>query len=195
MAKKGSEFERSVCKMLSRWWSGELEDDSLFWRTSTSGARATVRARKGKKTSGGSGDICATSPHAQPLLEMVTVEIKRGYNTSTISDLLDRAPGAKKQRYEEWFGKVEGEAKLAGSLSWMLIHQRDRRRALCFFPTALSDNLEQMGSDLCCGSVRITLDRERDGKPESVTGMPLDNFLSHVTPDHVRQLVRKGFHR
>ena len=46
-ARKGSAYERDLCKRFSLWWScGQTED--LFWRTSGSGSRATNRRRLGK---------------------------------------------------------------------------------------------------------------------------------------------------
>ena len=76
---KGSAFERSVCKTLSLWFSKGKRDD-LFWRTSGSGARATVRGKKGKSTISGHGDIEATCSEGKLLTEWTCWELKCGYD-------------------------------------------------------------------------------------------------------------------
>ena len=64
---KGSQFERTVCKDLSLWWTKGKRDD-VFWRTSGSGARAKTRSKTGEKTFGQYGDVQATDPIGQPLI-------------------------------------------------------------------------------------------------------------------------------
>src|SRR5882762_8826232 len=57
--KKGSAFERKICKRLSLWvTNGERED--CFWRSAMSGGRATVQHRKGVGNRQ-PGDICSVA--------------------------------------------------------------------------------------------------------------------------------------
>jgi hypothetical protein len=72
---KGSSFEREICKKLSLWVSYGKSDD-LFWRSAMSGGRATVRTRKGQKTSSGHGDITAVTPEGNILTDTFIVECK-----------------------------------------------------------------------------------------------------------------------
>lgn len=137
---KGSTFERSICTQLSLWFSGGVSDD-WFWRTAGSGARATVRGRKGKRTTGHCGDICATCPEAQPFLDYFAVECKKGYSKFTVADLLDKPEGAAKQEYEKWFEQAELSRKNSGAKAWLLIVKRDRRDALVFCPTNKTQSL------------------------------------------------------
>jgi len=130
---KGSKFEREICKILSLWWTkGKRED--VFWRSTTSGARATVRNRKGQSTFGQYGDIQATDPIGQPLLDVCTIEAKRGYSSDTIAHLLDALPGNKLQVYEKFIQQAKADHKKAGSMFWMLIVKRDRREPLVYIP-------------------------------------------------------------
>lgn len=79
---KGGDFERDISRFLSLWWTHDERDD-IFWRTSASGARATARATKFKKTKYDHGDITFTDPIAKPMLDLMVIEAKRGYtNTS-----------------------------------------------------------------------------------------------------------------
>ena len=127
---KGNSFEREICKELSLWWSNGLglpENDNIFWRTSNSGGRATVRGKKGDKHC---GDICAIDPIGQPLIDCVTIEVKRGYNSCSIQDLFDKPKNGAKQQYEKWFEQAMAAAELAGTPYWWLIVKRDRREPL-----------------------------------------------------------------
>lgn len=125
---KGRRFEIALATQLSLWWSGTDRDD-IYWHTHDSGGRATRRARKGKSTKNHSGDICATDAVGQPLLDMFTIEAKKGYNRATIADLLDK-PGAALQVYEEWILQASESAKQAGTPYWMIVHRRDKRNAI-----------------------------------------------------------------
>lgn len=130
---KGQQFERDVCVLLSRWWTGG-ENDSVFWRTANSGGRATVRGKKGKTTRGQYGDICATDPIGQPFIDLFNVEIKRGYSRHTFADILDCPSNGAMPKYLEWFVKAQKTSEEAGTYSWLLIAKRDRREPLIFVP-------------------------------------------------------------
>ena len=96
MASKGATYERSLCVSLSQWWTQELPEPrtDIFWRTAGSGARATIRHRKNKKTAGSYGDITALDPIGKQFLDAITIEAKRGYSRHTIHDLLDKSDQA-----------------------------------------------------------------------------------------------------
>lgn len=127
---KGSAWERKFCGALSLWWT-EGRCDGVFWRTANSGGRATVRARKGKQTKSHHGDICAIDPVGDEFLKTFTVELKKGYNSASIGDLLDKP---KKSVYGDWIAKLEETYRGAGSRTWMLVHHRDRRLPVVVMP-------------------------------------------------------------
>lgn len=132
---KGGEFERELCKEISRWWSRGSRDD-LFWRTSNSGGRATVRAKKGQRTAGHAGDITATSSAGRKLTDRITFEMKRGYNTAaslhTLFDLRPRNDAS--AMYETWIQQARAAAGKAGTPYWCIIHRRDGRVATMTMP-------------------------------------------------------------
>ena len=125
---KGSPFERDIARKLSLWLSSGVADD-WFWRTAGSGGRATNRAKQGKATANGGGDICGQTKEAQDLLNDFVIEAKRGYNTVTISDLLDIEGGGK---MGEFIAQAKRSASLAGARHWAVFHRRDRRESLVF---------------------------------------------------------------
>jgi len=77
--KKGSEFERWVCKKLSLAISKGKRDD-IFWRSAMSGGRATVKFKKGGQNLTQVGDITAIDPLGNKLLDKFVIECKRYKN-------------------------------------------------------------------------------------------------------------------
>jgi hypothetical protein len=93
---KGSSFEREVCKLLSLWWTQDLNPprDDVFWRTSQSGGRATERMKKNVATAYSSGDVTFIDPIGQPFIDALMIELKRGYTSEiAILDFLDKSKG------------------------------------------------------------------------------------------------------
>jgi len=143
-SKKGSAFERVVCKELSRWWThGERSD--IFWRTSGSGARAKTRSKTGKKTFGQYGDVQATDPIGQPLIDWVTIEIKKGYSKNTFQDLVDAMP-KQKPVFGQFIDQARTDHENAESEWWLLISKRDQREALVTMPLGLWKDLKDYQS-------------------------------------------------
>ncbi len=187
---KGGNFEREICKQLSLWWSKGKTDD-IFWRTAGSGARATQRQRRGTgKTFGQDGDMQATNPIGQPFIDLFTVELKRGYKEATLSSLIDAPSGAKLQPFMHFIEQAHRSAKNAGTPYWLIIHKKDRRETMIYYPR-----------DFWCAATKIKLVnipntiglklpslRLQGG---SVYGSPLDQWLEKITPNHLKALKRE----
>jgi hypothetical protein len=121
-------MERAFAKQLSLWWSDGQHDD-WFWRTAGSGGRATNRGKKGQSTVNAAGDIGAMCGDAQRLLNVVTIECKRGYNKTDVQELLDHKG---KSQFREFIQQAQASASLAGTQFFWLVIQRDRRHRLIF---------------------------------------------------------------
>ncbi len=173
---KGSAYERDFCKRLSLWWSNG-KSDSIFWRTSNSGGRATTRAKKGKGTQNQYGDVCAIDPIGQPLIDVFTIELKRGYSKYTIHDLFDKRKGAAKQQYEKWIEQIQKDHKLSGSRSWFLVTRRDRKREMILMPKIMYRNLFIKN---------FTIFVFND---ELFSFAPLDEFFARAKPDDIMELA------
>ena len=194
-AKKGSAFEREFCKDLSLWWSlGERED--IFWRSSNSGGRATVRSYVGKTTAGQYGDVAAIDPIGNPFLELVTIELKRGYSIFTIQDVFDKKPKAAQQQWSTWYEQTVTSAKNAGSHSWLLITRRDQRDPLVYMPSIFYKQLCDVGCfnvepvpcvNFTC-DVRTNLDI--DNSP-SLAMMRWEDWKSGTNPQSLLELIEK----
>jgi len=189
MAKgKGSSFEREMCRLLSSWWSCGERDD-LFWRSAGSGAMAKTRSKVGKATFGQYGDVQATDPTGQPLLDLFTIELKRGYSSETFANMLDKPAGAAKQIWETFADQVMTDFKNAGSKSWMLISRRDRRQALIFIPLSIAMELSRAGADIkSYPHLRGTF-ALKNGKRIRIYLTTLDDFLRNIYPEHIKKIL------
>jgi hypothetical protein len=206
VSKKGPAYEREVCRDLSDWFSYGKHDD-WFWRSSQSGGRATTRSKKGKTTAGHYGDITATCPQGARLLNVIAIEIKRGYAKDTIADLLDRANGSAQQKFEGMLQQAWSAHVRSGSYSWMLIVRRDRRQAICYFPKRLERKLKRLGAfrhrPFARMSLRTTLRftgcdnkgmKKKKGVvyvTETIVAIDLQEWLDEVTPSSVRELAKQ----
>lgn len=188
-SKKGGAYERRLCETLSSWWAEDPDVTDLFWRASMSGGRATVRGRKGKTTTGHYGDIAATDDRGLPLMRLLVVESKRGYNKdANFHSLFDRPATARPQMYEEWIDQAKASAALARTPYWLIVHKRDQRDPLVVFPMALYDALSAAPdgaklSPLVLASVRLKSGRER------LAATTLASFLAAVKPAKVKQVL------
>lgn len=174
---KGSDFEREICKTLSLWWTKGKRDD-VFWRTSGSGARATTRNKTKQKTFGQYGDVQATDPIGQPLIDLCTIEIKRGYSKSTFADLIEQSTtaNAKPCMYAKFIEQAKADAKKAGAPWWLLIVKRDRKKPIIIFPIDLLDRNTWRMLDKC---------RIHRRRKVNIYIALLEDFLNYITPKDV----------
>lgn len=208
MSQKGNQYEREVCRKLSEWWSPGRSD--IFWRTKGSGGRATRRSRTGRgATAFQHGDIYATDPSGLPLLDLVTIELKRGYSKTSIQDLVDRPPprGSEQQAYDAFLQQTIEAAEAAGSFAWLMIVRKNKRQALVFMPEVLVSELKKLGcffgkpipflTIIAKVRFRYLIGKSKSGnKKYKVTErkvrtscMLLEKWLECVTPSHIKELL------
>ncbi len=182
---KGSSFERDICKQLSIWWSGDEQRDDIFWRSSQSGGRATIRSRKGRTTAGSYGDITAIDKVGEPLIKVFTIELKRGKSHGEPGDLLDCKASPNCHKWMATMRQAISSAREAKSLSWMIIVKRDFRETVVFFPTKLLKPMNPLGH--CRRKLwkapyfRYKLIVPEIGKVDFV-GIPLKRFIGSTKP-------------
>lgn len=185
---KGGGFEREVCTALSQWWAGR---DDVFWRSTSSGARATTRSKKGKATKGQNGDVAAIDAVGNSLIDVLTIEIKRGYNAAHIHDILDKTDVNQVPQFLKFIIQAHGDHKKAGSHAWAIVHRRDRRNAWIYFPDYFFGNLRDVGAFQTYPAAMVTFSFVHGGQLLSVGGCSLSGFLSVVTPAQIRQISRE----
>lgn len=175
MSQKGSSFEREISKALSLWWS-HGNNDAIFWRSTTSGARATQRRKNGLKTKNQNGDITATDPIGQDLLNITTIELKKGYNSYKIQDFLD---SRQQEPYLTSFLKqCKDELENANVKCWWLITHQDSKKTLMFFNYEFWSFLNQNNYGKCFDYIK--LESKIFGK---VFCIRFEDFINIVDPE------------
>lgn len=181
---KGAPFERELSKQLSMWWTNGASD-AVFWRSSQSGGRATTREKSGKKTKGQYGDIAVTDPIGQPLIELVSIEAKNGYNNRDIMQFLDTKK-VPKGSLQEFINQASRDAKRAGVPYWWMIHKRDRKQPLLYMPYGFYIAINDIDSGLTFPTVATLQVSGLD-----LIVVPWEDFLNLVEAKVVRRLWRK----
>lgn len=123
--RKGSGFEREVCRRLSLWVSYDKRDD-IFWRSSLSGGRATVAFKKGKQNQTQCGDISAIHPMGNILTEKFLISCKF-YKDLKIAGAVTGSKGGLTEFWEEC---VE-EAKRYNKLPMLIAKQNNTQPFIC----------------------------------------------------------------
>lgn len=186
-----------MCGLLSKWWTQNLKEprEDIFWRTAGSGGRAKRRGRGGKDTANSHGDITAIDPVGEPLIDLLTIELKRGYSSFTFASLVDKPPSAAPSEYEKWILQADESHHQAASYSWLIILQRDRRLPLVIFPTYLHSDLLQYGlterSPVPGARLLVELTDGKIIKCLSLQITTLDWFLEYVKPSYIKKLAQE----
>lgn len=183
MPQKGSNFEREICKKLSLWWTSGSRDD-VFWRSQTSGGRATNRWKKGKRTYGSYGDIASVDPIGEPLLRYWTIELKRGRFHRDPAELIECPATDCQKPFEAALEQTLVAHQLAESVGWMLISRKDFKVAVVYIDV---NSARHVFMEVPPPKVIYTLNVKVDGGRRRLRfiGTPLENFLSHVKPKHI----------
>lgn len=174
---KGSAYEREICVFLSLWWTANHRED-IFWRSSASGGRATVRGKKGLSTAHQGGDVACTDPEGAPLTDLFAIEIKRGYSYSSIHELLDRHPKMALPEFGRWITQAIRSSEMTGTYSWLLITRRDRKMPIIWMTGDVAMEFSKR-----CGfkpSTCLTCGFYDGDEYRSVLGARFSDFLSMV---------------
>ncbi len=158
---KGTTEERMQCKEWSLWWSRGLDIDpprnDIFWRTAGSGARARNRTSTGEDVHRGYGDMLAEDQIGQPLIDVCTFEIKKGYSKDK---LLFDCIGSRQNLplLLSFLREVEKDADDANNSPILVIHQ-DRKPSVIFLSVYLFSRITFYSGGI--GTTSITLDDQR----------------------------------
>ena len=118
---KGSSFERLISKKISLWYSNGEKDD-LFYRTSNSGGRFTVRINKGKETSGQHGDVCSYSSESELFSKNILIECKH-YKDADLWSLFTESKG---DNIFNWWKEAVKESVDSKTEPMLVVRQNNR---------------------------------------------------------------------
>ena len=179
--RKGSQFERSLAKKLSLWWTdGERSD--IFWLSSGSGARHTTRQKSNESTANSAGDLNVLDPIGQPLIDLFVIEAKCGYTKEI--DVLAIIDSKKKNHVLfEWILKAEQEAAISDRKGAFLIFKRDRHQECIMMERDLFSKIILYCGNCPAEYLQIYTD---------YIILSLDDFLSWVDRDSI-EVIAKDF--
>jgi len=181
---KGGQFEREIAKQLSLWWTAGERDD-IFWRSDSSGARATSRTKLGKTTANSQGDIKYLDEDGRSFIDTFLVEIKRGYSKDlAILPLLDR-PEGKHKLYEFWEQAETDRATTTRPYS-ILIFKRDRMNCCAMITTKLFMKIERWRGTYEQEHIHIHCKEK-----ETFVVLNFKFFLEWLSPEVVRRWTNK----
>lgn len=164
--KKGGKYERDMSKSLSLWWT-EGEDKNVFWRTSGSGAKATVNhMNEGAVNFNFYGDIGYRDSVGYPLIERVCIECKH-YREFYIMDTLkdNKNPSL----VEQFWGETINEARQSNRWGVLIMKKN-------YFPDLIMIEEDAFRfNHLFDSSERLIYDNG--------VIVTLDKFFNRVTPD------------
>ncbi len=113
---KGNSFEIQICRKLTKWVTGK-ERPEIFWRSASSGAKATMSKKSGHATKM-HGDIMAIDSKGTFLTDNILIECKH-YKDFRFEPLIEKTGLIYK-----WWSKCCAEAEQASKHS-MLIFRRN----------------------------------------------------------------------
>ena len=133
---KGGDFEREICKKLSRWLS-KNSDDNILWRCDSSGARFTINRKKGNEILSQAGDITYRKEEGKKFIERFCIELKTGYGRKNTKkkemirwDILDILDSKQSRPIFKIFWDQVYKKSLEVKKSPLLIFRRNNRNAL-----------------------------------------------------------------
>lgn len=117
---KGNAFEREICRRLSLWYSKGKRSD-IFWRTATSGGRATSGLKAGKLYRSQVGDVGAVDEVGAEFLSKYILELKH-YRNLGLETFVTRGEGLLMRFWE----KLCKESVVYGKTPILIAKQNNR---------------------------------------------------------------------
>lgn len=193
----GSEFEREFCKGFSKWLDRDSDNprDDLVWRSAGSGASAKMRMKSGKE-SRYPGDIEPRDPMAVPFLNLFSIELKYGYGSWDILDVMDSMRRKNPSLFEQfWAQATEDAAQATPEKTPLLVTKRKARKAMVFMPRFLFSQLQQFIGRFSYTTIQFSLtDGDYEDRMRLVVGMKLEDFYSWVDPKIFESMTVFGGH-
>ena len=167
---KGGEFERKICKLLSLWYT-ENERDDVFFRSASSGAMATQRFKKGKKTSGQQGDTTSTDLEGIKFINKFSIELK-SYKDFSLDFLVYK----NKSLIHDWWEQCVGDAERDDKTPLLIIKKNNKKEIIIFEDNLYNTFQSYFGS---IGNKRYTSGYINETE---VVIMLLTDFFDYVNP-------------
>lgn len=172
---KGADFERSLAKRLSLWWT-KGERDDIFWRSQQSGGRATQRKKQGKATANQEGDLTVMDAAGQPFIDKIVVEAKCGYPSFSIEGEINKT--AEKTVFKDFINQCLKEVGCSERFFWLIVKQ-DRKKEIVLVPFSFITFVRSKGNN----KLRKNEYLEIHLNDHHLVCFRLQDFLSNISPE------------
>lgn len=123
---KGNKFQWKIAKLLSLWWTENKRDD-VFIPTGSSGARATNRFKKGKKTLNQDADITSVDLDGFLFIKTFSIEVKF-YKKFSLNHLIYK----NKDDLYNWWLQASGDAERDNKHPLLILKQNKLPEIIIF---------------------------------------------------------------
>ena len=175
---KGSAFERKICKMLSLWFTENVRDD-IFFRSASSGAMATQRFKKGKTTSGQTGDITSTNSEGIEFINKFSIELK-SYKDFSLDFLVYK----NKSLIHDWWNQCKGDAERENKSPLLIIKKNSRPEILIFRCSLYTQIFEEY-----FGFIEFEKYIKGFINEDAVIIMKLSDFFEYINPVALKVII------
>jgi len=195
---KGFGFERQMCRLWSRWWTGG-ESDDIFWRTAGSGSRATARRRRGADDKWNHGDMKPDDPSGYELCSKWCFEFKF-YQKYDIKGVLHHV--SKQSDWMQWWAKIVDEAEAVGRAPILVTKQNAGKPIIWFHEDtwrvygSAHANFPMIRLSITERDVKIDL-KNKTKKTKTihllkheVFGIALEEWFEWTDPETVRHIIK-----
>lgn len=174
--RKGSEWERQICKFLTKWAGGSL-DNIIFWRSPGSGSFVT-----NKVSMDVSGDIVSILPEGKFFTDIISCEAKTGYDET---DLFKHFKPNKNNIIEMFWEQCIKDSKIVNKYG-MLIYKKKGYPSIVGIEESFSTLLLKMKIQL---PKYITVNFNNE-LPNMVL-YDFEDFFNCVLPEHFKKIGKK----
>ena len=164
---KGSGYERTICKFLSKWLNGK-EKPYVWWRSPSSGGLATITAQNPNLT----GDIIAVLPEGNFFTDVFSIEIKSGYPKSSFHKFFKKL---KNNEILQFWEQSKHDASKSNKEP-MVIWKKDRKEPLVFVTENVVLKLWSLEK---INSFRMNVNGEK------IYVFNMVDFFTNVTPNDI----------
>lgn len=171
---KGSGYERTICKMLTKWLTGK-EKPYVYWRSPSSGALATITAQNPNLT----GDIISVLPEGNFLTDIFSIEVKAGYPKSSFNKFFKDIKNNELMQFWEQSLKDCVQSKKEP----MVLYKKDRKEPLIFLNEHIKNHFPKL-EDVNYFVINVCNQR--------ICCLNMSEFFTNVSPDDILKMGEKN---
>lgn len=164
--RKGSAFERKICKSLSEWYSSGI-NANIFWRTSSSGARATQKSLTVHR-----GDITNIENEGIEFIRFFVIECK-SYKEIDFLKAIDVPFGG----WYKWWQQCEKDALASDRHPFLIMHRNNHGTYVVLHTDILKKIFTIPTTIPIISFCDLTL-------------MSFTNFLKYIPPRNIKDFIK-----